>query len=270
MQPSPYLRAHNYVFAIVCISLMCVFDSSPWVCEKAAVWWESSGRFVSTALLLIAAECVSRRGCRPAACLLCCHSPLMLPTETRSTRIILKYAAQNVYLPPYVHKIILMGFQTPPWLLKEESNYMRGQTIPDLDPDVTRPKHTPGLVQFWFGWLIFTGRMRKHLCSTQTQASVPVNSHLFNWRDRCSRLRKHNLLTSSSITFMALMSSVYLDVIIVCTMYGRVIQVTIQMVGNSPVASVFCIFMVFCFFFSSPEVIASARRASSSPTRLSQ
>lgn len=47
----------------------------------------------------------------------------------------------------------------PPWLLKEESNYMRGQT-PDLDPDVTRPKRTPGLVQFWFGWLIFTGRMR--------------------------------------------------------------------------------------------------------------
>lgn len=175
---------------------MCLFDSSLWVCEEAAVWWESSGRFVCKALLMmIAAERVSRRGCRPAASLLCCHSPLMLPTETRSTRIILKYAAQNGDLPPRVHRIwavTYFRFQHPhglsdhPWSLKEESNYMRGQTIPDLDPDVTCPKRTPGPVQFWFGWLIFTGRMCKHLCSTQTQASVPVNSHLFNWRDRCS------------------------------------------------------------------------------------
>lgn len=57
------------------------------------------------------------------------------------------------------------------------------------------------------------------------------------------RLRKSNLLTSSSITFVALRSSVSLDVIIVCAVYGRVIQFTIQMVGGSPVPSVFCIFV---------------------------
>lgn len=84
------------------------------------------------------------------------------------------------------------------------------------------------------------------------------------------RLRKSNLLASSVITFLALMSSVSLDVIIVRTMYGRVIQVMLQMVGSSPVASVFCIFMFWFIFFSSPKVIASARRATSSPTRLSQ
>lgn len=82
------------------------------------------------------------------------------------------------------------------------------------------------------------------------------------------RLRKSNLPTSSSITFIALMSSVSLDVVVVCTMYGRVIQVTIQMVGSSPVASGFCIFVFF--FLSTPKVIVSARRAPSSPTRLSQ
>lgn len=80
------------------------------------------------------------------------------------------------------------------------------------------------------------------------------------------RLRKSNLLTSSPITVIALMSSVSLDVIIVCTTCGRVIQVTIQMGGSSPVASVFCILV----FPSWPKVIASARRATSSPARLPQ
>lgn len=155
MQPSPHIGAHNYLFAIVCISLMCVCLIP--LC--GSVKRQQSGGKAQVGLSLKRCWRWLLRRERPggAAGQLRCHSPLMLPTETRSTRIIPKYAAQNVDLPPYARKIWAVtyfrsqhphGLSDHPWLLKEESNYIRGQTIPDLDPDVTRPKRTPACSSF--------------------------------------------------------------------------------------------------------------------------
>lgn len=176
-----------------------------------------------------------------------------------SAHIILKCAAWNVYFFQYSNLARLAskarfnyGLSNHPWLVNEDGNLMRGHA--NCSWSWSQTSHVPNTLtswsSFWCGWLIFTDRMCKHLCSTRTQQSSPVNGHLISCKDMLW-LRKSNLLTSSSIAFIALTLSFWIRGIEVWRMFKRVFQVVIQGRKFSGRICILCFYVFSFFFFSS-------------------